>query len=79
MQKKSIFRFQNSPKIFPNDLNFSKEAGLANTHAVRPEGSLVTYHFNLNNFSKFSKSIYNFIVEAEREILEKKAPHYYKK
>jgi uncharacterized protein YecA (UPF0149 family) len=40
---------------------------------VRPEGSLVIYHFNPNNYSNFNKSIYNLIIETERDLLEAQA------
>jgi hypothetical protein len=71
---------QKIPKnIFTNDPNSPEGTELTNTHVARPEGSLVIYHFNPNNYSIFYKSIYDFITEAERKLLEEQAPNYFKK
>jgi hypothetical protein len=64
--KKSLVQFQSFSKNITIDLNSLEGTRFANTLAVRPEGSLVTYHCNPNKFSKFNNSIYNFIVEAEK-------------
>jgi hypothetical protein len=57
-------------KFFITDTNSPEGAGIINTTAARPEGSLVTYHYNLNNFSHFNKSLIHYAQEAEGNILQ---------